>query len=68
MMNVLDSGAVASLRSRGSGEGIGRYGTGLGSGVGGSSSSGKVAGACLFIVFLFCYDWRYGEGHEFFSA
>lgn len=68
MMNMLDSGAVASLRSRGSGEGIGRYGTGLGSGVGGSISSGKAAGACLFIVFLFCRGGCDGEGHEFFSA
>jgi hypothetical protein len=65
---MLDSDEAISVRNCGNGEGIGRYGDGFGSRVGGSSSSGKVSGACLLIVFLFCYDWRYGEGHEFFSA
>jgi hypothetical protein len=68
MMNVLDSGAAVSVRNRGSGEGVGRYGVGLGSGVGGSNSMGKVEGACLFIVFLFCRGGCDGEGYEFFSA
>lgn len=63
-----ESCAVGSVRKRGSGEGMGRYGVGLGSGVGGSSSRGKVAGFCLFIVFLFCCGWCDGEGCELFSA
>ena len=52
----------------GSGEGMGRSGVGLGSGDGGSSSIGKAAGICLFIVFAFSNDWRDGECHQFFSA
>ena len=52
----------------GSGEGMGRSGVGLGSGDGGSSSIGKAAGICLFIVFTFSNDWRDGERHQFFSS
>lgn len=68
MMNVLYSDVAASVRKRGSGEGIGRYREGFGSRVGGSSSSGKVANACLLICFIFCCGWCDGEGYEFFSA
>lgn len=68
MMSAGGSGAGGSVRNRGAGEGMGRYGAGRGSGVGGSSSSGKVAGVLLFIVFAFCCGWRDGEGYEFFAA
>ena len=59
---------VESMRKRGSGEGMGRSGVGLGSGDGGSSSIGKAAGVCLFIVFAFSIGWCDGECHQFFSA
>lgn len=67
-MSVGVSGAAGSLLNCGVGEGMGRYGAGRGSGVGGSSSSGKVAGAWLFVAFAFCCGWRNGEGYEFFAA
>jgi hypothetical protein len=68
MISVLDSDVTASMRNRGSGEGIGRYREGFGSRVGGSSSSGKVADACLLTGFIFCCGWYDGKSYEFFSA